>query len=308
MATFQLNFTGLCAFSPGAGSKTVVLGNSRDHGGEPHIPVLLADRSSAVINGGARPFDRDRELDSGARYFGYDRMVGWTLAREIQGETKGENLTLSPLVEDFSVAPGPPPDATCPTIDPEGFGWVASMQSAEGAQFDPTVLTTRDTDRVLARCLVDHGRLATAHFAGGPGRPFRWAYLRNGSEQPDHAPRAIAEVAHVTGTFSGDQIRIRSQDFDGSPLADIVLDRQGGPLLTAWLVNMPLADILADRPQDPPAYPHFQHFYRLSDKPGGLRFPHRQGRCNLEVDSFVLRPKGFHAPTNPKCPPVMFES
>lgn len=298
MPTFQLNFTGLCAFSPSAGSKTVILVNARDHGGESHIPVLLASRSTAVVTAQTRPFNLD--LDAGAGNFGYNRMVGWSL--------EAENLTLSGLDnQQFSIAPGPSAEATCPTdADREGFGWVASMERAEGARLDPEALTTKDPSVVLARLTVNRGRLATAQFAGFPDSPLRWAYLRSGNETPDNPRRAIAEVVNLTATFSGTQIRIQSQRFGGTAHLDIVLDRGQQEILTAWLVNMPLPDLLQNRPGDPAAHPHFRNFYRLSNKKGGLRFPHSQGRCRELVASQFI---GLDiAPTNPKCPPATFES
>jgi hypothetical protein len=144
MPTFELFFTGLCAFSPGTTSKTVVLVNARDrhHGGgghhEPHIAVLLASRET-VVGPAEDPTarDADRDFDQGAGNYGYSKMVGFSL--------DGDDLTLATsLDEPFEVKPGPQPDAECPTDNRDGFGWVASMERAESARIDPNALTSND--------------------------------------------------------------------------------------------------------------------------------------------------------------------
>jgi hypothetical protein len=318
MPTFHLRITGLCAFGPGTTSKTVMLVNAREDRQEPHLPAIFAPEANVVTPAEDRTVrNYDFSFDGWPGGFGTGMMRGF--------ELRGELMSLDRIDTAFSIASGPADNAECPNdADAAGFGWVASMRRAsaadkaplgrvaEEAALDPDVLNRLDSARVQAVLPLDRGLLSTMQFSGHPGLPFRWNYLQDGAEQPTQPSRAIAEVVQLTGEFSGDVIRIHSKLFGArDPLPDIVFHRRTATSMFAWLINMPPPDIRGDRPGDPPAHPHFRHFYRLSTSPGGIRVPHRRGRCTRRSELRSAEEKTSKArlaPTNPKCPPAMFES
>lgn len=298
MSTFDLSFTGLCAFSPGDASKRVVMvrahttlqgsGHSRDH--EIHVAAFLAPLDKVVKledNDKVRDFDFVLERD----VYSDETLAGFLLT--------GEELTLDSLTGNFTLVPGKP-DQPCPPkvpTDPDGlwpFRWITNMPPEERAFFNGSTLS--DRSKVLAHLLLNAGKLGTVQFAGEEDIIYKWRH-----EIPDQGsatePRAIAEVVKLISSFNGNTLRIASTEFSGRQLPDILLTGSG---ISAWLVNLPIADILGpDDPTEHPAHPHFKHFYKISTNPGGRRFPHHRGEC--QGDSH-----GHRAPTNPKCPPVEF--
>jgi hypothetical protein len=301
-----LRFTGLCAFvhPTGANPKRmrVVLPNVRDHRHEGmpehHAVLIVLEENVDPNNIPARPY---------FKFAGGDDFVQ---ARCLAFPLDGDAVTVCDLPEGDSlkIEPGPRPDLACPSEDPQGFRWIARMEEAGDRAFGDMqnqYLLLDNRQLVLARLPLTTGTIRTKEFAKDPERrPLKWQFYDPGPPPRDSKglPRAMAELIEWQVDFTDrERVDLRLIPFDApDEHKDLTLVANAVGEIPAWIVNMPLLDVLLFKRYG--AYPagdlHFAHFYHLSSQPG-VHVPFRLT---------AVCPDRVGMLSNPRCPPVLFNA
>ncbi len=294
-----LNFTGLCAFvKPAAGQIRVVLVNARDQtqgqNHEPHCAAIVTPANNWERNG--------------RQAFGFDgTAVGYPSREMVAILLEGENLStnMSGAVTDTDIGGA----VECPTegTDHTAFGWISRMSDIGAGTMNREAFAGTNSNLVLARFNFSSGNLRTAAFGltpgGGNRLVLRWQFKNNGAD-PLGRHRALAEESQLfMGNVAGNSLTFISSRFDGQASTNIVLRPQNDKI-EAWVVNLPVIDLMRDRGVAPrPPDHHFSHFYRLSTNSR----PHVPHPTNPNTGMHCGRPP-ITGVTNPKCPPTLFDS
>jgi hypothetical protein len=301
--SLHVRFTGLCAFvpAPDLSRMRVVLANARDHahhGMPEHHAVLVVHKRHCEG-------DMGREVDfefKGNENFLRQDCYGFIL--------DGEDITISPTPSGSLVlAPGPDASLVCPTATPDGFYWILRMEEAGNHAFGDMrseYLKLCERSLVLARVKLTTGRLRTSDFSLKPSlKAAKWQFYEPGSppRDPRGRPRAIAEQIEWVVDFRGEStaVDIKFDRFHAEPIVLTLAPKLDAELseyvIRAWIVNMPLVDIISSHGHSLTPDLHFAHFYDLSMP--GTHVPHPvSGEC----------PAGTGNLSNPRCPPALFNA
>jgi hypothetical protein len=279
-----LRFTGLCAFvaTPSRSAVRVVLVNARDHSHgqnhEPHHAALLVP---------------ERHWDGTLRQpnFIFDDKAR-NEARMCAFLLEAEDFVVDPPGTGIVLEPGPADTAECPVSNTTGYLWISEVKKAGAGPMHSDMLTKKKLENTIARFRFTSGTFKTDAFrrVSPISRDIiKWKL--------GDIKRSLAEeVLLFRDDLAGGGIALKGTDFSGGTSTISLREKSGR--LEAWIVNMPLLDILGARKSDPfsPDH-HFLHFHRLATSAGSM----------IPVPLSEVCSGGVGSLSNPKCPPARFE-
>ncbi len=308
---FDLHISGLCAFVPYKDLATQVarmkvvlvdalspayLYNNKDSA--VHVPALLVPDSCLYHPG---PGTRAAAFSFEGSYSHYPAGPVWAypLFQESVTIMGLGNNDIKPVTDGT-----PGPSDTCPSGAPPAFGWIRDMPSGAGVMTQDAF--SQSYTNVIGRMDLYDGALFTSIFPYSQlykPKLLRWYWAddqgNNGSGS--QTTRAIAEEIIFAKQWPSTTTTVTMTI--GS--STVVLQPYNNQI-DAWLVNMPLIDILVDRGswsgKERSKDHHFLHFHRLAKTPGTLiPWP--------DLDpTHICDPPGTGDVANPRCPPALFTS
>lgn len=307
MVNVIIHFSGLCAFIPaksidqvGNAATVALVDASRSHHA-PHHCVCFAEPKVYQYDPDQGVLNRTVDVAFNYEYTPGSRIAvnGCHLTKEqltLVGRTAaGTEVPLSAAeVLTFSNGALTHP---CPTTANQSFfNWVAEMARVGAGTVNPAVVTAADGGGLLgARMRLTQGNLRCGGFRANPPNGYvRWSY---GGSNSALAEEVAWEVAFPATTNVVEVVLKSAPLGAGTAAPDLVLRPQGG-LVEAWILNMPLNNMLGFDPVNPLAPDHhFLEFFRLANGNPTPSYP------IPDSSQYCTPPTGA---ANPKCPPTVF--
>lgn len=313
--TLKLHFTGLCSFKPWLdisqpnNGATVVLPNSRNSPCEKHYAAVLCSSSFVFGDPSNRPPNR-QFLSKGYREYGLSGPIDVFFIESerlqihdvsfVNGKPQIKDPGYLSQLRFMSGSAGA--GYGCPKqSNSEDFAWVAPMKQGGAPEMDSAHSgATPDLDVVSVQVELNRGTLTTGGFLTvvPPEQSERYIVLWEFNESYS----ALAEQAVCTiEEIAAQAIALVSSPIAPSPSKQnlILKPPTGADTITAWVVNLPYADILEANPPSPLHDDlHFHEYYRLARSTSpGWPIPRNPVPCCT----------AFQNVSNPQCPPSRFE-
>jgi hypothetical protein len=311
--TFNIFFTGLCAFVPRydirqypkQNQMRVLLVESSmpsdlpamhmSHAHEPHAPVFFCPNDHVYKGNGYRKPD--------IIYSGGDGEIAVFCL-------DGQDLGFKDVVEDqLEVVLGDHAGYGCPNgTNEESFEWVTNLAevSPGSEQVAKSCLASDRLDpAVVARVKLARGKIYNKQFAAKEsrgedyGRVYLWEFKvpygpKRGPEHHQAASNIVGFESNYIGAVElvsrrlrgGLNPRVDKAFGDGNTLPIKLVSKGEVTEIVAWVKNMPWADILSIRePQGYEADPdvHFSHVYKVSSGYDDANVPHYYNLCDYQI-------------------------
>jgi hypothetical protein len=293
---FLLQLTGLCGLVPNdQGGMRFVLLNAKSMN-PPHVAAILVREGELDTQASTRKPDR-AAFQGNLAYFGSARMLAFYL--------QGEDVTISPKGTNIPWDRSHPPSSPCPdwSRDWQSLAWVAHMAEFGAGTMSSDHYSGQDSTKVLARIDIPRGiDLATAGFGKNENMQVgKITFKSNQNAKVLGISRPLANVVamgmSVPPPASGTTAAVTLSSSAGK----IVLNPISGRI-TAWIVNIPEAELVTDTPipKVGEKNEHFGMLFGMAKSVGDAATPEMAaGDCG----SF-----GGGSASSPKCPPALFDS